>query len=140
MNHSIIGTLPFTSINGQQGHTQSRRNDLESLAYTIIYLALGDLPWTSNSAGNKPTTRRQSSERKHRSWQKSCAKAYPLPLVNLSPMFVLLALTRKLDYQYLHSILLQCSEVETNQPIKAPPLYLSHQVSVDREPIFTGRV
>jgi casein kinase I homolog HRR25 len=54
INHLIIGTLPFTSINGQhgQGYTQSHHDDLESLAYTIIYLALGNLPWTSNSAGN----------------------------------------------------------------------------------------
>ena len=51
-NHLVIGTLPFTSINGQQGYTQLHCNDLESLAYTIIYLALGDLPWSSNSAGN----------------------------------------------------------------------------------------
>ena len=28
-NHSIIGTLTFASINGQQGYTQSRRDDLE---------------------------------------------------------------------------------------------------------------
>jgi serine/threonine protein kinase len=33
-NHPVIGTLPFTSINGQQGYAQSRRNDLESLAVT----------------------------------------------------------------------------------------------------------
>ncbi|KAF8490429.1 kinase-like domain-containing protein [Russula emetica] len=51
-NHSIVGTLPFASISGQQGNVQSRRDDLESLAYTIIYSALGELPWTSNSAGN----------------------------------------------------------------------------------------
>ena len=44
MNHSIIGTPPFGSINGQQGYAQLCRNDLESLAYTIIYSALGDLP------------------------------------------------------------------------------------------------
>ncbi len=52
MNHLVIGTFPFTSINGQQGYTQSYRNDLESLAYTIIYSALGDFPWSSNFAGN----------------------------------------------------------------------------------------
>ena len=45
--HSIVGTLPFTSVNGHQGHAQSRRDDLESLVYTIIYLAHGHLPWTT---------------------------------------------------------------------------------------------
>jgi serine/threonine protein kinase len=49
MNQSIIGTLPFMSINGQQGHTQPRRDDLESLIYTIVYAACGDLPWTRSS-------------------------------------------------------------------------------------------
>ena len=38
-HNPIVGTLPFTSIVGQQGSTQSRRDDLESLVYTIIYLA-----------------------------------------------------------------------------------------------------
>ena len=53
---SIIGTRPFTSINGQQGYTQSRRDDLESLAYTIIYSARGDLPWTSVSTSKDDKT------------------------------------------------------------------------------------
>src|SRR5712675_441034 len=52
MKHSFVGTLSFTSINGQQGHAQLRRNDLESLAYTIIFLARGDLPWTTDSIYN----------------------------------------------------------------------------------------
>jgi serine/threonine protein kinase len=44
-DHSTISTLPFMSINAQQGFTQSWRDDLESLAYTIIYLTRGSLPW-----------------------------------------------------------------------------------------------
>ena len=61
---SIIGTLPFTSINGQQGHAQSRRDDMESLAYTIIFLACGGLPWTDFPPR---VTRRESSGRNYRS-------------------------------------------------------------------------
>jgi serine/threonine protein kinase len=90
-NHSIIGTLPFASINSQQGNSQSRRDDLESLAYTIIYSALGNLPWTGNSAGNKE---KAVLRKKHRSQWKSCAKAYPLPFANSPPTSVLLALMR----------------------------------------------
>jgi hypothetical protein len=44
--HPVVGTLPFTSIAGQQGFTQSCHDNLESLAYTIIYSACSDLPWT----------------------------------------------------------------------------------------------
>jgi serine/threonine protein kinase len=136
-NHSIVGTLPFTSINGQQGYAQSRRDDLESLVYTIIYSALGDLPWTSNSASNdeKAILRKKSSIT-----AEELCESLPAPFCKFVTYVRSLGFDQKPDYQYLHSILLQCSEAETIQPIKASPLYSCPQVSVDREPILTGRV
>jgi hypothetical protein len=137
MNRSIIGTLPFASVNGQQGYAQSRRDDLESLAYTMIYLALGDLPWTSNTAGNNE----EAILRKKTSITvEELCEGLPAPFCKFVTYVRSLGFNQKPDYQYLHSILLQCSETETKQPIKAPPLYLCPQVSVDPEPIFAGRV
>ncbi len=133
-NYLVIGTLPFTSINGQQGYTQLHRNDLESLAYTIIYSALGDLPWSSNSAGNHE---KAILQKKTSIMVEELCEGLPAPFCKFITYVHSLGFDQKLDYQYLHSILLQCLEAETNQPIKAPPLYLC-QVSVDREPISTG--
>ena len=45
ITHKAYGSLGFLSINGNKGYQQSRRDDLESLGYTIIYLAKNDLPW-----------------------------------------------------------------------------------------------
>ena len=39
------GSLKFISINGNKGYEQSRRDDLESLGYMLIYLAKKYLPW-----------------------------------------------------------------------------------------------
>lgn len=39
------GTVRYCSIGMQQGWLQSRRDDLESLAYVFLYLARGRLPW-----------------------------------------------------------------------------------------------
>src|SRR5260370_33817576 len=104
-NHLVIGTLPFTSINGQQGYTQSHRNDLESLAYTIIYSALSDLPWSSNSAGNheKAILRKKTSI-----MAEELCEGLPTPFCKFVTYVRSLAFARKPDYQYLNAILFYC--------------------------------
>ena len=41
----IVGTLRFCSFRTHCALEQSRRDDLESLGYTLVYLAKGKLPW-----------------------------------------------------------------------------------------------
>jgi serine/threonine protein kinase len=41
----IIGTPRFCSINAMAGKMQSRRDDLESFMYLILYFFKGNLPW-----------------------------------------------------------------------------------------------
>eukprot|EP01059_Diplonema_ambulator_P031479 TRINITY_DN5781_c0_g1_i2.p1 TRINITY_DN5781_c0_g1~~TRINITY_DN5781_c0_g1_i2.p1 ORF type:complete len:366 (+),score=52.10 TRINITY_DN5781_c0_g1_i2:54-1100(+) len=42
---TVYGTPYFSSINADAGCEQSRRDDLESLGYTLVYLLKGTLPW-----------------------------------------------------------------------------------------------
>ncbi|XP_048134121.1 casein kinase 1-like protein HD16 [Rhodamnia argentea] len=47
------GTIPFASVHTQLGRTSSRRNDLESLVYVLVYLIRGHLPWQRHEGEDK---------------------------------------------------------------------------------------
>jgi len=49
MTHQFIGTQNFASINTHEFYEQSRRDDLESLAYMLICFYFGKLEWMNSN-------------------------------------------------------------------------------------------
>jgi serine/threonine protein kinase len=134
VNHPIVGTLAFTSVNGQQGYAQSRRDDLESLAYTIIYLVRGDLPWTHLSAHGD---HKAVLQRKMQITVEELCEGLPAPFCQFVIHVRSLGFNQKPDYQHLRSILSRCSGTEIDQPGR-PPLFPS--VSVNCTPVLEDHV
>jgi Fungal protein kinase len=101
------GTIAFMSIGGHLGQTQSRRDDLEALVYTIVYLYHGRLPWQDDLVKDSEESRKAVLEKKIASAKTLC-QGLPAPFDTFAQHIRSLNFDQKPQYGYLHTLLVQC--------------------------------
>src|SRR5258707_4443399 len=125
----ITGTVCYSSINSHLGVTQSRRDDLESLAYVIVYLVKGWLPWQGITVHPGQVHHDKVLRLKQATTAKTLCKGLPQLFIKFIQHIQSLSFEDKPDYQYLHSLLVQCILALNQMPLitQTKPLLVTSQ-------------
>ena len=92
-NRKLTGTARYASINALIGVEQSRRDDLESLGYVLMYFLRGSLPWQGLPVRNHEDRYMKIMEKKRDTTPQELCKNFPKQF----EQFV--EYTRKLGYE-----------------------------------------
>ncbi|KAJ3209656.1 serine/threonine protein kinase [Dinochytrium kinnereticum] len=103
-NKNLTGTARYASINTHLGVEQSRRDDLESLGYVLMYFCRGSLPWQGLKAATKKQKYDRIMEKKMTTPTEMLCRGFP------NEFSVYINYTRSLrfddkpDYSYLRKL------------------------------------
>uniref|UniRef100_A0A9J8AAQ3 non-specific serine/threonine protein kinase n=1 Tax=Cyprinus carpio carpio TaxID=630221 RepID=A0A9J8AAQ3_CYPCA len=103
-NKNLTGTARYASINTHLGIEQSRRDDLESLGYVLMYFNLGSLPWQGLKAATKRQKYERISEKKMSTPIEVLCKGYPSEFSTYMNFCRSLRFDDKPDYSYLRQL------------------------------------
>ena len=105
--YSLIGSLCFSSCNAIRGLELSRRDDLESLGYVLLYLAKGRwLPWLKSSKINMEEAISKLKQIKSEIKEENLCKGLPIEFISYMKYVKHLRFEEDPDYKYLKGLFL----------------------------------
>ena len=104
-NKPFVGTARYASLYTHLGMEQSRRDDLESLAYSLIYLIKGELPWMNLKYNNKKEKQFKIFQKKMNITNEELCKGIPAEFQLFVKYIKDLFFEDTPNYQYLKQLL-----------------------------------
>ena len=101
---SILGTVRYISIYTHFGIEQSRRDDIESLGYILVYLAKGILPWQGQKAKTKKEKYKIIMDKKLEFKPEMLCHGLPDEFRQFFEYIRGVQFTEKPDYSFLHGL------------------------------------
>jgi len=103
-NKNLTGTARYASINTHLGVEQSRRDDLESLGYVMMYFCRGSLPWQGLKAATKKQKYDRIMEKKMTTPTEVLCRGFPNEFAIFLNYTRSLRFDDKPDYAYLRKL------------------------------------
>ncbi|XP_014485976.1 PREDICTED: casein kinase I isoform alpha-like isoform X1 [Dinoponera quadriceps] len=101
---NLTGTARYASINAHLGIEQSRRDDMESLGYVLMYFNRGSLPWQGLKAATKKQKYEKISEKKMSTPVEVLCKGFPAEFAMYLNYTRGLRFEESPDYMYLRQL------------------------------------
>ncbi|KAK9102774.1 hypothetical protein Sjap_020028 [Stephania japonica] len=100
-NKNLTGTARYASCNTHLGIEQSRRDDLESLGYVLLYFLKGSLPWQGLKAATKKQKYDKICEKKLSTPIEVLCKTHPVEFASYFHYCHSLTFDQRPDYGFL---------------------------------------
>jgi len=101
---NLTGTARYSSINAHLGIEQSRRDDMESIGYVLMYFNRGSLPWQGLKAATKNQKYERIKEKKMSTSVDSLCAGYPAEFAMYINYCRGLRFEQPPDYMYLRQL------------------------------------
>ncbi|WVZ76876.1 hypothetical protein U9M48_024798 [Paspalum notatum var. saurae] len=103
-NKNLTGTARYASRNTHLGVEQSRRDDLESIGYVLLYFLRGSLPWQGLKAATKKQKYDKISEKKLSTPIEALCKSHPVEFSSYFHYCNSLTFDQRPDYSFLRRL------------------------------------